>query len=165
MQIEKQKVNWSTAVKISTLAIGAIILIAEYALIQYFSQNLDSMYTFVILALFLIFLYFVLQSPRYIVLTEKENILQKLVGNLSIKRCDIERIDDYTPDNSDVRRIGSSGFCGYIGKFSNNKIGNYTSFVCNYEQAFLIQTYQGKNYVFSCENKELVINELKKRNK
>ena len=52
MQIEKQKVNWSTAVKISTLAIGAIILIAEYALIQYFSQNLDSMYTFIILALF-----------------------------------------------------------------------------------------------------------------
>ena len=83
MQIEKQKVNWSTAVKISTLAIGAIILIAAYALIQYFSQNLDSMYTFVILALFLIFLYFVLQSPRYIVLTEKEIILQKLVGNLS----------------------------------------------------------------------------------
>lgn len=165
MQIAKQKVNWSTSVILTTLVIGAVIIFAEYSLIQSISKNLYSLYTLVVLAVFLIFLYFILQSPRYIILTDTEIILNKLYGNIIIKQCDIKLIEDYKTDKSDIRRIGSGGFCGYIGKFSNAKIGNYTSYVCNDEQSFLIQTNQGKNYVFSCENKEQVINMLKNKNK
>ena len=165
MQVTKQKVTWSITVKLITLSVGIVILFAEYSLILYIQQNWFSIYTLLTLAVFLIFLYFILGSPRYIILTDREVILQKLCGSVAIKYTNITYVDDYKYDKSDVRRIGSGGFCGYIGKFSNAKIGNYTSFVCNYNQAFLIQTNQGENYVFSCENKDSVISVIKNKNK
>jgi len=104
---------------------------------------------------------FALQSPRYIVLTDDKLIVKKIFGTFSIERSNIKRIESYTPDSSEVRLFGSGGFFGYLGKFSNAKIGSYRSFVCSFKQAFLIQTFDGKKYVFSCENRDEVINTIK----
>ncbi|MDR2840249.1 MAG: PH domain-containing protein [Paludibacter sp.] len=162
MQIIKQKVNWSASVIVATIAIGAVLLATEFFLIRELSYKWDDLIVFAVVILALVVLYFAAQSPISIVLTDKQLELKKLLGSTVIKRSDIKRIDTYVQDNSDVRKFGSGGFCGYIGIFANAKIGNYNSYVCNYDQTFLVQTFGGKNYVFSCQNNDLIINELKR---
>ena len=162
MQTIKLKVNWSNSVKVITLVVGAILLITECFLIKQFYNDLNILNVSIILLLLVALLSCVLLSPCYIVLTDDELTLKKLCGKFSIKRSDIKYVENYIYDNSDIRKFGSGGFCGYLGNFSNAKIGNYRSFVCNQKQSFLVQTFDGKNYVFSCENKDLIINQFKK---
>jgi hypothetical protein len=42
-------------------------------------------------------------------------------------------------------------------------VGSYQSYVGDYAQAFQIQSKNGKNYVLSCANRDLVINTIKKQ--
>ena len=169
MQTTKLKVNWSSSVKIITFMVGVILLIGKCFLIIQLYNDLDilnvSITASTILLLLVVLLGCVLQSPCYIVLTDDKLTLKKLCGTFSIKCSDIKCVENYVYNISDMRKFGSGGFCGYLGVFSNAQIGNYRSFVCNQKQSFLVQTFDGKNYVFSCENKDLIINQFKKTEK
>ena len=164
MQTTKLKVNWSTSVTVITLTTSVVLLVATGFMIKLLYDNLGSP---ILNAVFVIivmgtFLYLALQLPRYIILTDDKLIVKKLFGTFSIERSKIKHIESYMPDSSEIRLFGSSGLFGYLGKFSNAKIGSYRSFVCDFKQAFLIQTFDRKNYVFSCENRDLIISQLKK---
>jgi len=164
MQTTKLKVNWSTSVTVITLTTSVVLLVATGFMIKLLYDNLGSP---ILNAVFVIivmgtFLYLALQLPRYIILTDDKLIVKKLFGTFSIERSKIKHIESYMPDSSEIRLFGSSGLFGYLGKFSNAKIGSYRSFVCDFKQAFLVQTFGGKKYVFSCENRDFVISELKK---
>jgi hypothetical protein len=94
-------------------------------------------------------------------MNETAIVLHKRIGRIFINYDKIIDIKYYYPDSSETRLFGSGGFCGYIGKFKNAAIGTYQSFVGDYSNSFLIKTKENKNYVLSCENRDVVINIIK----
>lgn len=100
--------------------------------------------------------------PKKIIVTETDLILRRGLGSLYIPFKEIEEIYLYDPGNIvDIRVFGIGGVGGFIGKYYNKKIGNYTSYVGNYSQAFYVKTKVGKKYVFSCKDAEIVISLVK----
>jgi hypothetical protein len=102
-----------------------------------------------------------MESPVFIETNETGIILHKIIGKLVINYEQIAKIEYYKPDSSEIRLFGSGGFFCFVGKFKNKTIGTYQSYVGDYSQSFLIQTKENKNYVFSCENRDLIINTIK----
>ena len=60
---------------------------------------------------------------------------------------------------NDVRYFGSNGFLGYIGVMGSTHYGKYYSYVKNPNQQIFILT-EKKNYLLSCENRDMFIKDL-----
>ncbi|MDR0233127.1 MAG: PH domain-containing protein [Dysgonamonadaceae bacterium] len=163
MNTTKINVKWGTPVKFITLIVCAIVIAAEYYLITSLLLSFDWSVLIASCIMPLIFLYFLLESPKFLEVNKTDIIVHKWKGKLTINYEQISKIEPYKPDYTDIRRIGSGGVFGFIGKFSNSTIGNYQSYVGDNKQAFLIETKEGKKYVLSCENRDLVINMIKKQ--
>ena len=58
-----------------------------------------------------------------------------------------------------MRYFGSNGFLGYIGIMGSTPYGKYYSYVKNPQQQVFVLT-QNKNYLLSCENRDIFIKEL-----
>ena len=159
----KAFVKWSNFVKGITLFIVFVILIAEYYLVIKFMKSMDIILLFVIIMIPLILIYYILQTPISIMLTRDRILLKKIIGKIEIFYDHIQDIESYKPEITEIRVGGSGGFFGHTGSFNNPTIGFYKSYVGNFNQAFLIRTKEGKQYVFSCENNDSVINSLKER--
>lgn len=152
----KFKISWSNQVKFLTgivfLVVGVVIYLLKDRIIAG-DLLLVGVFSFVILIL----LYFFLQSPKNLYLTESVIIVEKISGKFKINYNDIQSIRAFTLDCTNIRLIGSGGFAGYIGLFRNKEIGKFHSYVGNEKQAFLIQLKNNANYVISCDNPDQVI--------
>jgi hypothetical protein len=157
----KANVKWGMAVKIITIISLLLIIVAEYYLIRSFFSSMDWIMLFIAIVIPGVILYFAFETPVFVELTEIHFILHKLKGRVTIHFNQISDIKKYKPDSSEMRFCGSGGIFGFVGKFNNASIGKYQSYVGDYAQAFLIQTKDGKKYVFSCENSDLIITKIK----
>ena len=82
----------------------------------------------------------------------------RLFGSLKVplnEVVEIRRISYSDIDNS-ISTFGSGGLFGYLGRFKNNRLGNYTMYATELNNLILIRT-NNKKYVFSCScSKEFV---------
>ena len=156
-------VHYSRVVRIITVIVSLIIIIGEIFLITKYIHNNDYKLLFIIIILLILPLVFVLNAPVYILLEPQCFIMKKVLGKVKINYNSILFIDRYSPSLRDVRIFGSGGFWGFIGLFSSEKIGKYYSFVGDSEQCFFIRTISGNSYVFSSEDVDIVIENIKKR--
>jgi hypothetical protein len=103
--------------------------------------------------------------PRILEANDKTVKLKRLFGPLRIPLSDIveaKQISKLTIEDS-RKTFGSDGFFGYLGRFKNQILGNYTMYATDLKNLILIRTDKG-NYVFSCSrSREFVefINSLK----
>ena len=67
-------------------------------------------------------------------------LLSEVVEVVRISKSDI---------NGSIKTFGSDGFFGYIWRFRNNKLGNYSMYVTDMNNLILVRT-GNKKYVFSC---------------
>lgn len=92
--------------------------------------------------------------------------LHRLIGAIYIPFKDI--IELKAIPNSDtafsIRLFGSGGLFGYLGKFRNKKLGNYTMYATNLNELILIRTDR-KSYVFSCKNRDKLIESFQSNEK
>ncbi len=92
--------------------------------------------------------------------------LHRLIGAIYIPFKDI--IELKAIPNSDtafsIRLFGSGGLFGYLGKFRNKKLGNYTMYATNLNELILIRTDR-KTYVFSCKNRDKLIESFQSNEK
>jgi hypothetical protein len=158
----KENVKWGISVKIITFISLLLIIAAEYYLIYSLIHSMDWIMLITAIIILGIILYFALETPLSIEITDTRLILHKLKGKLIIDFNQISNIEIYKPDSSEIRFYGSGGVFGFIGKFNNATIGKYQSYVGDYAQAFLIQTKENKKYVFSCEKPDLIVTIIKK---
>jgi len=155
-------VKWNLKVKILTAIFAAILIFTEIKLIK--SILMGNWHWFIIIVAILISfaLLFILLTPLYIQLDDDYFVLKKLIGKKIISFENIANIDVFKT-NRDIQMFGSGGYGGYLGIFSNAQIGKYSAYVGDFSQAFLIQLKNGKKYVFSCENRDLVIETIKNK--
>jgi hypothetical protein len=158
----KFNAKWSLTVKIITVVVAIIMIIAETTLIRQLIAGYCNFQVF--LGIFIIAFAFIfpLMAPIYICLSDNNFILKKVIGKKVIPFDEIINIQKFT-SSGDIRVFGSGGYGGYLGIFSNAQIGKYSAYVGDFSQAFLIQLKNNKNYVFSCENGDLVIETIKNK--
>jgi len=84
--------------------------------------------------------------------------VRRLFGPLEVPVNEVieaRRISKSDIDNS-IRTFGSGGLFGYLGRFKNDRLGNYTMYATELNNLILIRT-SNKKYVFSCSrSKEFV---------
>lgn len=89
--------------------------------------------------------------------------LHRLIGSINIPFKDI--IELKAIPNSEtaysIRIFGSGGLFGYLGKFRNKNLGNYTMYATNLNELILVRTNR-KTYVFSCKNRDEFIESFQK---
>ena len=155
-------VKWSLTVKIITVVFALFLTLVEIKLLKsIFAGNLY-WHIIVIAGIIFIALLSILLTPRYIQLNDDCFILKKLIGKKIIDLQNIVNIEPFCK-SMDIQICGNGGYGGYFGVFSNVKIGKYFGYVGDFSQAFLIQLKNGKNYVFSCENRDFVIETIKNK--
>lgn len=157
----KINIRWNNQVRFITVLVATVLLSAEVALINRYIGGANSGLLAIIIIASLFFV-FMLSAPLSITLNDSQIVLKKVLGKITINYSQISSVRSYIPESGDIRVFGSGGFGGYVGVFSNREIGRYFSYVGDTKQAFLIRTKSGKNYVFSCENVEFVIETIKK---
>ena len=79
--------------------------------------------------------------------------VRRLFGSLEMPLNEVietKRISKSEIDGS-IRTFGSGGLFGYLGRFKNDKLGNYSMYATELNNLILVRT-NNKNYVFSCSH-------------
>jgi len=160
MEIQ-MKVRWSYGVRVITIVVSLLLLFAEYEILSIFDKR-NWLIIFCSLLVLLIFAYCISNSPVYVKLSDSELVFKKVIGRITIPYSEVKKVEVFKPEFENVRLFGSGGFWSYTGLFSNKDIGKYNSYVGDPDQAFLIQLNNGKNYAFSCENRDFVVDAIEK---
>lgn len=159
----KTNVKWGLSVKIITVTGVVLLLGAMYLLTFSLFRSKDWITLIPVIIILGLLVYYAWEAPLSLELTDSCFILHKPAGRFTIDIDQISEIEIYKPARFEIRLLGSGGMFGYIGKFKNATIGTYQSFVGDYAQSFRIQTKDGKNYVFSCNNRDLMVDAIKKQ--
>lgn len=148
---------WSNQVKVMTfLTLGIILL----CFIPAFKDIPGSIIVQAILISVIALLSScVVYSPKSILVTDDELIIQCIGKTKRIVRADIIYVGEFSFKGS-IRTWGSGGFFGYLMWFYNRSVGKYFAYATHEKGLVLIETAQRK-YVVSCEGHDLLIAQLK----
>lgn len=145
--------SWSKGVTFLT-AITVIIMGASAAYFFGTDKLIWIKFTLIIIILATI-IGILLLMPLRLNIESNKITLHRLFGSIYIPFKDI--IELKAIPNSEtaysIRIFGSGGLFGYLGKFRNKKLGNYTMYATNLNELILIRTNR-KTYVFSCKNRD-----------
>lgn len=96
---------------------------------------------------------------------EKVTLTRLFIPSLTIpkdKIVDIGRLPKSYVDES-IRTFGSGGFCGFLGKFRNKTLGDYTMYATELKDLIYILTSDKQAYVFSCTRADEFIEFVRSR--
>lgn len=96
--------------------------------------------------------------PIRLKVSDEKIIVNRLFGPLEIpldKITEIRCIPESYIDNS-IRTFGSGGLFGFLGRFRNDRLGNYIMYATELRNLILIRT-ENKKYVFCCSRSKEVI--------
>ena len=146
--------TWSMGVTVIT-AITVIILVASTYFI--WTDDFPSSMLWLKYTLIVVFIATIIGGDKI--------ILHRLFGAINIPIKDIIAIKAIPNSETafSIRIFGSGGLFGYLGKFKNKKLGNYTMYATNVNELILIRTDR-KTYVFSCKNRTEFIESVKLKN-
>ena len=157
---------WSLGVTLITAIIIIILAASTYFI---WTDDFPSSMLWLKYTLIVVFIATIIGGLGYmpIRLTIENNkiILHRLFGAINIPIKDIIAIKAILNSETafSIRIFGSGGLFGYLGKFKNKKLGNYTMYATNVNELILIRTDR-KTYVFSCKNRAEFIESIKLRN-
>lgn len=155
--------TWS--MRVTSLTAITIIIFAVSTYYVWTKELIWLKYTLIIIFLATI-IGVLLLMPLRLTFEDDKITLHRLVGPNYIPSKDI--IELMAIPNSEIaysiRLFGSGGLFGYLGKFRNKKLGNYTMYATNLNELILIRTNR-KTYVFSCKNRDKLIESFQKNKK
>ncbi|MBU3837297.1 MAG: PH domain-containing protein [Candidatus Phocaeicola faecigallinarum] len=158
--------TWSMGVTAIT-AITIIILVASTYFI--WTDDFPSSMLWLKYTLIVVFIATIIGGLGYmpirLTIGNDKIILHRLFGAINISIKDIIEIKAIPNSETafSIRIFGSGGLFGYLGKFKNKILGNYTMYATNVNELILIRTDR-KTYVFSCKNRDEFIESVKLRN-
>lgn len=158
--------TWSMGVTAIT-AITIIILVASTYFI--WTDDFPSSMLWLKYTLIVVFIATIIGGLGYmpirLTIGNDKIILHRLFGAINIPIKEIIAIKAIPNSETafSIRIFGSGGLFGYLGKFKNKKLGNYTMYATDINELILIRTDR-KTYVFSCRNRDEFIESVKLRN-
>ena len=164
-EVINKKVHKARPLIILTVIFLAILVLADvYLLVQIIKNRIPHILGISLLAIItatVIGSY--LYAPMSITLSESALILNRGIGKKKFNYSDIAAVDTYISDGPVVRVCGIGGVFGFIGRYYTKKIGHYFSYVGDYSQTFYLRLKNGKKYLLSCENRDLIVFLVKKK--
>lgn len=148
--------RYALALKIILLMAGVMFIVRSFVL-PYSIEQIASLLLGILLMI--IYIYLLMIIPSAIELDNEGITIKRVLGKKSIPYSVIKEVFAYNGVQEDVRYFGSNGFLGYIGIMGSTPYGKYYSYVKNPQQQVLVLT-QNKNYLLSCENRDIFIKEL-----
>lgn len=142
--------RYALALKIILLMAGVMFIVRSFVL-PYSIEQIASLLLGILLMI--IYIYLLMIIPSAIELDNEGITIKRVLGKKSIPYSVIKEVFAYNGVQEDVRYFGSNGFLGYIG------IMGSTPYVKNPQQQVFVLT-QNKNYLLSCENRDIFIKEL-----
>ena len=101
--------------------------------------------------------------PLQVTVTNNEICINRGIGNVSIKTIDIREIrrtsTSYTQNS--IRTFGSGGLWGFLGKFKNSGLGDYTMYVTNTSNMITVKT-KNDVFIFSCDHPDEIVDYIEK---
>lgn len=85
---------------------------------------------------------------------------------LHIKSVPLDKIagvQRFQPTMGAIRKLGSGGFMGYWGLFTEGDTGSYTAFYGKSSDCFMITLKDGHKYVLGCNNPDGMVKAIKER--
>lgn len=158
------KSTFSTGMLISTSIISSLLAFGVYTIVVRLRESsMDPTLSLVAISVLLLTVisvtYSYLSQIDCIILTDKELIIKKVVGQITISRTNIKRITHKTTLMRDFRIFGASGFFGHRGLFWNKASGKYHAYVKNETCMIEIKTTH-KTYVVSCDDYQALLHSI-----
>ena len=103
-------------------------------------------------------------APVKLTVDDRAIVLHQVAHSITIPLEEVTRatvISSKMLDGS-IRTFGSGGLMGYLGKFRNRALGNYTMYASSWKNHILIQTTT-KTYVFTPDNPQKAIEAINKQ--
>lgn len=89
--------------------------------------------------------------PLSLEATAEALVVSRPVAKKMIPYTSIAEVKRCYPSAGGLRLLGSGGFLGYWGYFSDTVIGNYFGYYGDRSQCILVKLTSGKQYVVSCQ--------------
>lgn len=155
------RLHWSWEVRIITRITLLVLLFTLY----YIMQSQQSIITKTTISLFLLALalWSVHYSPRYLIIHRNYIEFKQWGRRLTIPLESVTEIAEVAPTIiRSAYGLGSSGFCGFMGKYYHRSLGGFTLFATDRSSLLLLSTFS-KKYVVSCPDPQQVIRLLQQK--
>lgn len=89
-------------------------------------------------------------TPLWLSVGEDGVVLKKIVGRITIPADEIvsmRPVDKKVLDGS-IRTFGSGGLFGFLGRFRNKALGNYTMYITEWRNLLMVETAE-RTYIFN----------------
>ncbi len=158
----KASMDKTTTILTATISVLFIVII----IFQFLTIYNTSKWVVLITYSFLIILYLivVLFKPRYYNLNYEELIINRFIGNVSIRKSGIKSVEiiDKEKLKGSIRTFGVGGLFGYFGKFYNSTFGAMTWYATKRSNYILIKTTSNKKIIITPNNPEGFVKEFYK---
>ena len=161
----KIKLKWGIDVIIIT-SLSIILLFGIYFYVIkgiISSENLNMKEISGAILVTILFSFCYLNAPLYIYLTDKQFVVKKIYGNITISYNDIKLLAPSSFSLLDIRFFGTAGVGGFLGFYSNADIGRFFSYVVNRENTFLLVKKNGRKYIFSCQEYDKIADFIREK--
>ncbi len=158
------KVPWDKPARVVTWVSSAILLLAIALCVGFaiMEPSYAGLCVGLLVLIVLIPLYFCLQSPRAILLTDDALVVRKVVGRKAIPFSEIQSVA-LLNKYSALRIIASGGFFGYVGLFWNRQFGKHWVLAGSLWQPVCVNLVSGKRYVLSCSDGKGLLEAMRSR--
>ncbi len=158
----KASMDKTTTILTATISVLFIVII----IFQFLAMYNTSKWVVLITYSFLIILYLivVLFKPRYYNLNYEELIINRTIGNVSIRKIGIKSVEiiDKEKLKGSIRTFGVGGLFGYFGKFYNSSFGAMTWYATRRSNYVLIKTSTNKKIIITPNNPDDFVKEFYK---
>lgn len=142
---------YSRIMSILATAIIVALFVYEIKFHQYFRMAILGVVLVVLVGAIMIY------APRAIAVNDGYIIVKRLVKPKMIDLKDVESVQLVSPTMAERRLLGSGGWMGYWGWFSDGELGRYFAYYGKASECFLVKLKSGRQYMLGCKDtKEMV---------
>lgn len=156
--------QWSQQVIVITTIISIIFLVSFFAIVKY--TPFIYIKIPVIALISILSLFFIAKTPIKLIINKDEICIKHVLSKTYIRIDDIIDVQRVQPSViiQSERDFGSSGFCGFLGRFSSKDIGKYKLYATELNNLILIKM-EDEQYILSCRDFSKIKSLLKHRNR
>ena len=159
MSVIKQPVNYSNTSNI----ISVVSLLMLSALLVFYARKDEIVLLYFLSACMIIWCFVAFYyAPRAISVDDEALCVHRSISVKKILLSEIISIRLCPPTMAEKRLLGSGGFFGYWGWFSEKDLGRYFAYYGKSSDCFLVTLKDGRRYMLGCEHPAEIVDFVRK---
>ena len=156
----KKPVKYSSYVNI----LSGTVIAAAAGFCIYRHRTSDTEMIYIICALLaLMIICAIFYAPLWISVDDKALRIRRPLRAKKIPLSMIESVVPWPPTMAARRLLGSGGWCGYWGWFSERDLGKYFAYYGKASDCFLVTLKNGRRYLLGCDDPQTIVDFINTR--